>query len=92
MKTVTSEGITTMNKQTRRDAHLKLTSRFIVLLISILMVMSSTIAVFAATLSGETKDYVSGDASKGNAMAGTEYNTFAAGLDLQEVFLKRNAF
>lgn len=82
MKTVTSEGITTMNKQTRRDAHLKMTSRFIVLLISILMVMSSTVSVLAATEAGHG----------GAAYAGADTNTFAAGMPLTEIYFVAEKF
>ena len=81
MKTVTSEGITTMNKQTRRDAHLKMTSRFIVLLISILMVMSSTVLTFAAGTQVGTS---------GDPFAGAATNTFAQNMNLQQIYLDQS--
>lgn len=61
---------------------MKLTSRFIVLLISILMVMSSTVSVLAAQREGEG----------GDAAAGAEVNTFARSMGLQEVYLDRSKF
>lgn len=61
---------------------MKLTSRFIVLLISILMVMSSTVSIFAATQEGKG----------GPAYTGEATNRFAANMPLTEIYFVAEKF
>lgn len=61
---------------------MKLTSRFIVLLISILMVMSSTVSIFAATQEGKG----------GPAYTGEATNKFAANMPLTEIYFVAEKF